>query len=118
MLEVAEQRPMNEYVNSWIIKLSLMTLAGIFKLYSKFLSTLQTRNHEVNRQIFYKFYTMPTFLLSGKSNYVVEKFSVNASMLLSRGTITSPPKVRGVSGDSLPILHRRYSDPIPRLETV
>ena len=32
MLEVTEQRPMNnEYVNSWISKLSPVTLAGIFK---------------------------------------------------------------------------------------
>ena len=54
MLEVTEQRPMNnEYVNSWISKLSPVILAGIFKLYRKFLSTLQTRNQEVNRQIFY-----------------------------------------------------------------
>ena len=34
-------------------KLSPVTLAGIFKLYRKFLSMLQTRNHEINRQIFY-----------------------------------------------------------------
>ena len=41
MLEVTEQRPMNnEYVNSSISKLSPVTLAGILKLYSKFLSTL------------------------------------------------------------------------------
>ena len=54
MLEVTKQRPMNnEYVNSSISKLSPVTLAGIFKLFSTFLSTLQTRNHEVNRQIFY-----------------------------------------------------------------
>ena len=46
---------------------------------------------------------------------------LNASVLLSLGTITSPPKVRGggrAVGDSLPILHRTHSDPIPRLETV
>ena len=54
MLQVTEQRPINnEYVNSRVSKLSRVTLAGILKLYSKFLSTLQTRNHEVNRQIFY-----------------------------------------------------------------
>ena len=41
---------------------------------------------------------------------------LNASVLLSRGTITSPPGEAG-SGDSLPILHRTQSDPIPRLET-
>ena len=42
MLEEAEQRPMNnEYV----------TLAGIFKFHSKFLSALQTRNYEVNRHM-------------------------------------------------------------------
>ena len=45
MLEVNEQRPMNnEYVTSRISKLSLVTLAGIFQLYSKFLPALQTRN--------------------------------------------------------------------------
>ena len=47
---------------------------------------------------------------------------LNASVLLSRGTITSPPKVRPGSGDSLPILRRMHFDPsfdpIPRLETV
>ena len=72
MLEVTEQRPMNkEYVNSWISKLSTVTLAGIFKLYGKFLSTLQTRNHEVNRQIFYS----ARFSLEWQSNYVAEEFS-------------------------------------------
>ena len=41
MLEVTEQRPLNnEYVNSQISKLSPVTLAGILKLYSKYLSTL------------------------------------------------------------------------------
>ena len=36
MEEVTEQRPMNnEYVNSRISKLSPVTLAGIFRLYSK-----------------------------------------------------------------------------------
>ena len=34
-----------------ISKLSPLTLAGVFKFHSKFLSTLQTRNHEVNRQM-------------------------------------------------------------------
>ena len=46
-------------------------MAGIFKLHSKFLSTLQTRNHEVNRQSV----IVPDFPLSGKRNYVVEEFS-------------------------------------------
>ena len=37
MLEVTEQRPMNdEYVNSRISKLSPVTLADIFKLYGNF----------------------------------------------------------------------------------
>ena len=54
MLEITEQRPMNnEYANSGISKLSPVTLAGILKLYSRLVSMLQTRNHEVNRQIFY-----------------------------------------------------------------
>ena len=72
MLEVTEQRQMNnEYVNSWISKLSLVTVAGIFKHYSKFLSILQTRNHEVNRQIFYSAH----FFLEWQNNYVVEELS-------------------------------------------
>ena len=73
ILEVTEQRRMNnEYINSWISKLSPVTLAGILKIYSKFLSTLQTKNHQVNHQIFY---IAPAYPLSGKSNYVVEAFS-------------------------------------------
>ena len=43
MLEVTEQRPMNnKYVNSCISKLSLVTLAGILKLYSKFCTLNET----------------------------------------------------------------------------
>ena len=54
MSEITEQRQMNnKYVNSLTSRLSPVTLADILKLYSKFLSTLQTRNHGVNRQIFY-----------------------------------------------------------------
>ena len=69
MSEVTEQRPMNnENINSWISKLPPVTLAGIFKLYSKFLSTLQTRN------------TSST--LSGKSNYVVEEFSAERQRVI------------------------------------
>ena len=71
MLEEAEQRPVNnEYVNLWISKLSPGTLAGTFKLYSKFLSTLQTRNHGVNCQVFYS----ALFSLEWQSN-VVKEFS-------------------------------------------
>ena len=73
MSEVTKQRPMNnEYVNSQISKLSpVVTLAGMFKLFSKFLSTLQTKNHEINCQIFHS----ARIPLSGKSNYAVEEFS-------------------------------------------
>ena len=46
-------------------------MADIFKFHSKFLSTLQTRNQEVNRQMF----AVLDFPLSGKRNYVVEEFS-------------------------------------------
>ena len=86
-----------------------MTLAGILKLYSKFLSTLQT-----NKQYF----IMPDFPLSDKSNYAVEEFSAKRQRATSRGTITAPPKVRRVVGIPVPILHRIHSDPIPCLETV
>ena len=43
---------------------------------------------------------------------------LNASVRLSRGSITSPPKVRPGGRDSLPIFHRMHSDPIPLSETV
>ena len=73
MVEVTEQRPMNnEYVYPSISKLSPVALAGIFKLYSKFLLKLQTRNHEGSTV---KYFIAPAFPLSGKSNYVVEEFS-------------------------------------------
>ena len=60
--------------NEWVCKyheLVNLTLADFFKFHSKFLSTLQTRNHEVNRQMFVVLH----FPLSGKRNYVVEEFS-------------------------------------------
>ena len=38
MSEVTQQN--NEYVNSWISKLSPVTLAGIFKLYSKLVKAI------------------------------------------------------------------------------
>ena len=60
MLEVTEQRPMNtEYVqihklaNCHVGHYLYLRLAGILERYGKFLLTLQARNHEVNRQIFY-----------------------------------------------------------------
>ena len=77
---------------SWISKLSHVTLAGIFKFLSKFLSTLQTRNHEVNRQM-----DSTRFSLSAKRNYVVEEFSARhqrAIISWDQYLITSPPKVR------------------------
>ena len=48
-----------------------MTLAGIFKLHRKFLSTLETRNQggQPSHVI------VPAFPLDGKRNYVVEEFS-------------------------------------------
>ena len=42
-----------------------------FRLYSKFLSTLQARNHEV------KYFIVSAFPVSGKSTYVVEEFSAD-----------------------------------------
>ena len=51
-------------------------------------------------------FIVPAFPLSGKSNYGVEEFSAERR------------HGEAGSGDSLPILHRGYSDPIPRLEAV
>ena len=48
-------------------------MADIFKLYSKYVLTLQTRNHEVNRQIF----LCARFSLEWQSNYVVEELSAD-----------------------------------------
>ena len=115
MFEVTEQRPMNnEYVNSLISKLSPLTLAGIFKLYSKFLSRLQTRNHEVNHQIFYSAH----FPLSGKVNYVVQELSAECQHAIISWDHYLTMQGEVGSGDSLPILHRTHSDPIPHLETL
>ena len=88
-------------------KLSHVTLAGLFKLYSKFLSTLQTRNHVVNLQIFYS----ARFPLSGKSNYGVEEFSAERQSAIILWDHYLTIQGEAGSGDSLPILHRMYSDP-------
>ena len=82
---------MSMYI-SWISKLSPVTLAGIFKLHRKFLPTLQTRNHEVNRQML----TCPLFPWVAKRIMQLRSSVLNVNVRLSRGTITSPPKVRRV----------------------
>ena len=72
MSEVAEQRPMNnEYVNSLICKVSPVTLAGILNFTANF---YQRCKQESTRSTV-KCFIVSAFLLSGKSNYVVEKFS-------------------------------------------
>ena len=64
MLDSTEQRPMNtEYVNPWISKLSPVT-ANFY----------QRCKQETTRSTV-KYFMVPAFLLSGKSNYVVEEFS-------------------------------------------
>ena len=80
---------------------STLFKAGIFKLYSKF---YQLCKRETARSTA-KYFIVSSFLLSGKSNYVVEEFSAER-------------QGEAGSGDSLPILHRTQSDPTPRLETV
>ena len=91
-----------------------MTLAGIFKLYSKFLSMLQTRNHEVNHKIFYS----ACLSLEWQNNHVVEEFSAEcqSAIMLWDHYLTTEGEVG--SGDSLPILHQTHSESIPHLETV
>ena len=85
-----------------------------FKLYSKFLSTLQTRNHGVNRQILYS----TAFALSGKSNYVVEEFSAERRRAIISWDYYFTAEGEAGSRYSLSILLRTHYDPIPRLETV
>ena len=76
-----------------------MTLAGIFKLYSKF---YQRCKQEVNHQMFYS----PCFSLEWQKQLCIgakrQRAIISEDHYL---TIT------------LPILHRTQSDPIPRLET-
>ena len=61
---------------------------------------------------------MPAFPLSGKNNYVVEEFSVERQRAIISWDHYLITEGEAGSGDSLPILHRTHSDPIPRLETV
>ena len=96
-LKVTKQRPMNnEYVNSWISQLSPMTLAGIFKPYSKF---YQRYRQETTRPTV-KYFIMPAFPWVAKAITWLKSSLLNASVLLSRGrgTIMSSPKVRRVVG--------------------
>ena len=52
MLEATEQRPMNnEYVNIMNLQTVTRDLGCHFKTSQQIFSTLQTRNHEVNRQM-------------------------------------------------------------------
>ena len=59
-----------------------------------------------------KGFIVPAFPLSGESNYVLLRSSVlNVSVLLSRGTITSPPKLRRVVGIPYQIFIERTPTP-------
>ena len=54
MLEVTEQRPMNnEYGNSWIGKLSPVTLAGILKILQQIFINVVNKKSRINRHVFY-----------------------------------------------------------------
>ena len=91
-----------------------MTLGGIFKFYSKFLATLQTRT----TRSAVKYFIVSAFPLSGQSNYVVEEFSAERQRaIISWGHYLTTYGEAG-SGDSLTILHQTHSDIIPRLKTV
>ena len=50
--------------------------------------------------------------------YVVEEFSAERQRAIISWDHYLTTKGEAGSGDSLPIFHRMYSDPIPRLETV
>ena len=79
-----------------------MTLVGIFKFHSEFLSTLQTRNHEVNCQIYV---IAPDFPLSGKRNYVVEEFSAKHQRAITLWDYYLTTYDEAGSGDSLSIFY-------------
>ena len=91
-----------------------MTLAGIFKIYSKFLSTLQ---QETTRSTV-KCFMVPAFPLSGERNYVVEEFSAERQRASISWDHYLTTKGEASSWNSLPILHLTHSDRIPRLEAV
>ena len=66
MLEVIDQIPMNnEHVNSWIDKLSSVA----------FLNFTANFYQRCKQETTVKYFIVPAFPLSGKSNYVVEEFS-------------------------------------------
>ena len=80
-----------------------MTLAGIFKLYSKIF--INVANKKPRGQ--------PLNVLCGKSNYVVDEFSVGRQR-----AIISWDQVRRVVGIPCQFFIERTSDPMSRLETV
>ena len=57
-----------------------------------------------------KYFMVPTFILSGKSNYVVDEFSDDHQRTITSG--------KSGSGDSFPIIYRMHSNPILCLKTV
>ena len=65
-----------------------------------------------------KYFIVPAFPLSDKSNYVVEEFSAERQRAIVSWDYYLTTYGEAGIGDSLPILHRTHSDPIPRLETV
>ena len=70
MLEVTKRRPMNnEYVNSWIGKLSL------WLRFLNFTANFYRRWKQETTRSTVKCFILPAFPLSGKSNYEVEEFS-------------------------------------------
>ena len=116
MLEATEQRPVNnEHVNSWISKLSPVTLAGISKLYANFYQRCKQETTRSTVKCFIVYYYFP---LSGKNNYVVEEFSVERQRAIISWDHYLTNQGEPGCGDSLPIPASNTLRPIPRLETV
>ena len=91
-----------------------MTLAGILNFTANF---YQRCKQETMRSAI-KCFIVPAFPLSGKSNYVVAEFSAERQRAIISWDHYLTTSGWAGSGDSLPILHRTHSDPIPRFGTV
>ena len=106
MLGAIEQRPMNnEFVNLWISKLSpAVTLAGILNFTANFYQRCKQKTTRSTIKYF-------AFPLSGKNNYVVEKFRAKRERAIISWDHYLTTLGEAGSGDSLPILHRTHPTP-------
>ena len=83
-----------------------------------FTANFYQRCKQENTRSTVKYFIVPAFSLSGKSNYVVEEFNAERQCAMIWWDHYLTTEGEAGSGGSLPIPHRTHSDPIPRFETV